>query len=71
MKAQPDPPVEEYRLRACRWEPSLEIKIGADWVSGVYLGKLCTVPESKHEHAWQSYIVFVVRDDGEPTYCSR
>lgn len=59
---QPDPPIEERRLRQCRWQPSTELKIAADWLSGVYLGKLTTIPESKHEHAWQSYIVFIVRD---------
>jgi hypothetical protein len=60
--AQPLPPVEPNRLRQCNWEPSLTYKIPAGTVSGVYLGRLTTVPESKHEHAWQSYIVFIVRD---------
>jgi hypothetical protein len=62
VKPQPEPPIGPKRLRECRWEPNTEIKIPADWPSGVYLGKLTTVPESKHEHAWQSYIVFIVRD---------
>jgi hypothetical protein len=62
VKPQPEPPIGPKRLRECRWEPNAEIKIPADWPSGVYLGKLTTVPESKHEHAWQSYIVFIVRD---------
>jgi hypothetical protein len=61
-KSQPDPPVEERRLRQCRWEPSIDLKIPPDWPSGVYLGRLTRVPEAKHEHAWQSYVVFVVRD---------
>lgn len=63
ISPQPDPPIEDFRLRACRWQPSVEIKIGADWLSGVYLAKLRTVPQSKHEHAWQSYIIFLVRDN--------
>jgi hypothetical protein len=63
VKPQPEPPIEENRLRQCRWEPTLDIRVDGGWVSGVYLGKLRTVPESKHEHSWQSYIVFVVRDD--------
>ena len=62
VKQQPEPPIGPHRLRECRWEPTLEVKIPADWPSGVYLGKLTTVPESKHEHAWQSYVVFIVRD---------
>ncbi len=61
-KPQEDPPVGPNRLRECRWEPTLELQIGADWPSGVYLGKLQCVPESGHEHPWQSYIVFIVRD---------
>jgi hypothetical protein len=64
---QPVPPIGEEpgRLRECRWEPSAEIKIPADWLSGVYLGKLTTVPESASEPYWQSYVVFIVRD-GRP-----
>jgi hypothetical protein len=61
-KPQPDPEQKPRRLRECTWEPSTELKIPADWTSGVYLGRLGTVPESKHEHSWQSYIVFIVRD---------
>ena len=34
------------------------MKIPADWVSGVYLGKL-----SCDAHRYQSYVVFIVRDD--------
>jgi hypothetical protein len=51
------------RLRECEWDVSAELKIPADWLSGVYLGKLTTIPESKSEPYWQSYIVFIVRDD--------
>lgn len=51
------------RLRECHWEPSLEITVPADWVSGVYLGKLTTIPESSHEPYWQSYVIFIVRDE--------
>jgi hypothetical protein len=55
---QPDPPVGEERLRECRWEPALSLKVPADWTSGVYLGKLTEETEEL-----QSYVVFVVRDD--------
>ena len=51
------------RLRECRWEPSLEVTIPEEWPSGVYLGKLTTVPEAPSEPYWQSYIVFVIRDE--------
>jgi len=50
------------RLRECRWEPSAELKIPADWPSGVYLGKLTTIPESRSEPYWQSYVIFIVKD---------
>jgi hypothetical protein len=61
-KPQPDPPVGPNRLRECQWEPSVELRIPADWVSGVYLGRLTRIPENTSTHAWQSFIVFVVRD---------
>lgn len=62
-KPQPDPPVEQRRLRQCRWEPSLDLTIPAGWPSGVYMGRLTRVPEAKFEHAWQSFVIFVVRDN--------
>ena len=51
------------RLRECQWKPTAELVISDDWTSGVYLGKLTTIPESKSEPYWQSYIVFIVRDE--------
>ena len=59
---QPPPVAGARRLQECRWQPSVEFKLPADWPSGVYLGKLSTVPASRHEHAWQSYVIFVLRD---------
>ncbi|MCG8672763.1 MAG: hypothetical protein MI867_25405, partial [Pseudomonadales bacterium] len=53
-----DPPVGPKRLRRCRWPAAAEFQIPNDWLSGVYVGKLTTQPEG-----WQSYLVFVVRDD--------
>jgi hypothetical protein len=61
-KAQPEPPVGPKRLRECRWEAAASLTIPADWTSGVYLGRLTTVPESPTKPYWQSYVVFVVRD---------
>jgi hypothetical protein len=63
VKTQPDPEIGPRRLRECRWEPTTEVKIPADWPSGVYLGRLTRIPESSNIHAWQSYIIFIVRDD--------
>lgn len=60
---QADPPVGPKRLRECRWNPSLELRIGDDWPSGVYLGKLTTTAEG-----WQSYVIFIVRDERRADY---
>ncbi len=62
-KEQPDPAIGEKRLRECRWEPSATLKIPADWTSGVYLGRLTTVPDKAIKPYWQSYVVFIVRDN--------
>ncbi|MEZ5403125.1 MAG: DUF6605 domain-containing protein [Bryobacteraceae bacterium] len=61
-KKQPAPVAGDKRLRECRWEPSAELRIPADWPSGVYLGLLQCVAEARSEHPWQSYVIFVVRD---------
>lgn len=61
-KPQPDPEIGARRLRECRWDVSLSLKIPPDWKSGVYLGKLTAIAESRNEHPWQNYVVFVVRD---------
>ena len=58
VKPQPVPPAGKHRLLECGWPAAAELKIPADWVSGVYLGKL-----SADQHRYQSYVVFVVRDD--------
>ncbi len=61
-RTQPDPPIADRRLRECRWEPSVQVKIPGDWPSGVYLGRLGLLPESASPAPWQSYVVFIVRD---------
>jgi hypothetical protein len=55
---QPLPPVGQRRLRECAWARTTRLTIPNDWVSGVYLGKL-----SCSGHRYQSYVIFVVRDD--------
>lgn len=62
-KAQPDPVVGPKRIRDCRWEPSLSLRIPRDWVSGVYLGKL-----TEQTSGIQSYVIFVVRDDRQADF---
>jgi hypothetical protein len=57
-KTQPDPPIGKNRVRECQWEPALSLKIPADWISGVYVGKL-----TEERERLQSYVIFVVRDD--------
>jgi hypothetical protein len=61
-KKQPDPTMGDKRLMECKWEPSASVKIPADWPSGVYLGRLTTVPDATDKPYWQSYVVFIVRD---------
>ena len=55
---QLDPGVGESYLRECQWDPSVEFDIPADWISGVYLGKLTAASSGL-----QSYVIFIVRDD--------
>lgn len=64
-KTQPVPEMgpAPARLRECRWEPSAVLKIPEDWPTGVYLGKLTTIPAAKSEPYWQSYVIFIVRDE--------
>ncbi|MFO0930329.1 MAG: DUF6605 domain-containing protein [Gemmataceae bacterium] len=57
-KPQPTPPVGDHRLRECRWEKAVTLDVPKDWLSGVYLGKLSGV-----DHRYQSYLIFIVRDD--------
>jgi len=59
---QPTPAPGEKNLHECRWEPTTRLTIPDDWTSGVYLGRLTTIPEGREAY-WQSYVVFIVRDD--------
>ena len=62
-KTQPVPEMADKRLRECQWEATTSLTIPADWPSGVYLGRLSTVPEAADKPYWQSYIIFIVTDD--------
>lgn len=61
-RTQPDPQEGPGRLRACEWEPAVELEIPEDWPSGVYLGRLTTLPEGDAPY-WQSYVIFIVTDN--------
>jgi hypothetical protein len=60
---QPEAPIGDRRLRECQWSPSVELTIPSDWVSGVYLGRLTTLVDHDKEGYWQSYVIFIVKDD--------
>lgn len=60
---QPVPEIGPNRLRECQWQKTTTLAIPDEWVSGVYLGRLTTLPSTRDEPYWQSYIVFIVRDD--------
>jgi len=62
-QAQPVPAIGPKDLHECRWKPTTTLTIPADWPSGVYLGRLTTLVDEDREPYWQSYVVFIVRDD--------
>jgi len=61
-KTQPTPTPGEKNLHECVWQPSVSLTIPEDWISGVYLGRMTTIP-AENEAYWQSYVVFIVTDD--------
>ncbi len=60
---QTNPTPGEKNLHECRWSASTTLKIPADWVSGVYLGRLTILPKDETQAPWQSYVIFIVKDD--------
>lgn len=62
-ETQTTPEPGEKNLHECRWKPTTRLTIPDDWVSGVYLGRLTTLPDSPEIPYWQSYVIFIVRDD--------
>ncbi len=63
LKTQPVPVPGEKDIHECRWSASHRMTIPDDWISGVYLGRLTTIPAKETEPYWQSYVIFVVVDD--------
>ncbi len=49
----------QYHIINCSWKESAKLKIPADWVSGVYLGKMSIWRNVEAE----AYFIFVLRDD--------
>lgn len=64
-KTQETPTRGPKDLHECTWESSTTLTIPADWPSGVYLGRLTTIPKGGEdaEAYWQSYVIFIVKDD--------
>jgi len=60
---QPTPEPGEKNLHECQWKPCTSLTIPADWLSGVYLGRLSLIEDDPKKGYWQSYIVFIVTDD--------
>lgn len=59
---QPVPPMGEKRIVECKWARTTSLTIPTEWPSGVYLGRLSTLPERDDQPYWQNYLVFIVRD---------
>ena len=55
-KTQATPSPGEKNIHECHWEPTAQFTIPTDWMSGVYLGRLTTIPESEEQPYWQSYV---------------
>lgn len=62
-KTQTTPEYGEKRLRECRWEKTVTLQTPSNWTSGVYLGRLTTVSDTSGAGYWQSYVVFIVKDN--------
>ena len=61
--AQATPQPGSKDLHECQWTTTASLTIPEDWLSGVYLGRLTTIPDGPSEPYWQSYVIFVVTDD--------
>ena len=59
---QPTPKPGKKNIHECAWDTATTLTIPHDWPSGVYLGRLTTLPGPAAPY-WQSYVVFVVRDN--------
>lgn len=62
VQETPEPRLPD-NLHACKWKISTTLKIPENWISGVYLGRLTTLPDRRDAPYWQSYVIFIVKDD--------
>lgn len=62
-KSQAIPSPGEKNIHECSWDVTASFVVPEDWVSGVYLGKLQTLPHSEREPYWESYIIFIIKDE--------
>ncbi len=62
-KKQEVPAPGKKNIHECLWEKTTSITIPNDWVSGVYLGRLTTIQQNEQDPYWQSYVIFIVKDD--------
>ena len=59
-----DTPEPGYKnLHECTWSTTVPLTIPEDWLSGVYLGRLTTLPDNNVEPYWQNYVIFIVTDN--------
>ena len=66
--AEPTPQDGTNHLVESNWRVGFRLEIPKDWLSGVYLGKLSTIPAPNGqfldlEMRSESYFIFIVRDD--------
>ncbi len=66
--AEPTPKDGDRNLIECNWKVGFSLEIPKDWLSGVYLGKLSTIPSPTGqfldlEMTSESYVIFIIRDD--------
>lgn len=65
---EPTPKDGAQHLIECNWKVGFSLEIPTDWLSGVYLGKLTTLPSPTGQYldlamVSESYVIFIVRDD--------
>jgi hypothetical protein len=65
---EPTPKDGSRNLIECNWKVGFSLKIPNDWLSGVYLGKLSTIPSPTGQYldlemTSEAYVIFIVRDE--------
>lgn len=57
------PKPDARTMHECRWKASAVLTVPENWPSGVYVGRLTTLPTEGAQPYWQSYVIFIVRDE--------